>query len=244
MDPAGLPPMTTPSIGSTIAFLAVVFAVCGAFVYGVWSSGRGLDAAERRRAVLAAGGSLALVLGVSAAMAELGLVRALAGTYAFVAFPLFWNALALGTALSPLGRRMAAHLSLPMLVGFQAFRWPLELVLHGWYREGVLPVQMTFEGSNFDILTGVLAVGTAAGLRYGWLPPWSAWIFNLVGLALLGAVVRIAVLSSPVPLRTYLHEPTVLLAFHAPFVWIISICVAGALFGHVLTFRALLDREH
>jgi hypothetical protein len=49
--------------------------------------------------------------------------------------------------------------------------------------------------------------------------------------------------SSPVPLRTYTNEPPVLLALHAPFTWIVPVCVAGALFGHLITFRRLLGTE-
>jgi hypothetical protein len=63
--------------------------------------------------------------------------------------------------------------------------------------------------------------------------------FNVVGFALLVNVARIAAFSSPVPFRTYLQDPPVLLAFHFPYGWIVPICVGGALFGHLLAFRWL-----
>jgi hypothetical protein len=56
---------------------------------------------------------------------------------------------------------------------------------------------------------------------------------------LLVNVARVAAFSSPVPFRSYLEGPPVLLAFHVPFVWIVPICVGGALFGHLLVFRRL-----
>lgn len=239
MDPVKLPPMTMPGAGSIAAFVAIVLAVCALIILGVrYGSSDDTAGARRRRTIWAVLGAGA-VLSVSAILAETGVVTALAGRPAFLLFPALWGGLALALALSPLGRDMAHHLPLAALVGFQAFRLPLELVLHRWYEQGTLPVQMTYGGHNFDIVTGVLAVVVALGLWMGKLPRASAWAFNLIGLGLLVNVVRIAMQSSPVPIRTYLNEPPVLLAFHAPYVWIVSICVAGALSGHVVTFRAL-----
>jgi hypothetical protein len=53
------------------------------------------------------------------------------------------------------------------------------------------------------------------------------------------------VLSSPVPFRTYLDDPPLLLAYHAPYGWIVPICVGGALIGHILVLRRLRNlRPH
>jgi hypothetical protein len=141
-------------------------------------------------------------------------------------------------AFSPLGTRLL-HLPLATLVGFQVFRLPLELVLHSWAEQGALPPQMTYEGHNFDIVTGLLALPAAwiAARRPHARAPVLA--FNLIGLALLVNVARIAAFSSPVPFRSYLNDPPVLLGFNFPFGWIVPICVGGALFGHLLVFRAL-----
>jgi hypothetical protein len=234
--------MAMPSFGSTVAFVAIVLVVCFLFVLGVRYGSSGDALRTRRRRVALAVLGVGAVLMVSAVLAEIGAVRALAGKPAFMLFPGLWVGLALAVALSPLGRQMAQHLPIAALVGFQAFRLPLELVLHRWFEEGVIPVQMTYSGHNFDIVTGALAVVVALGSWMGKLPRAAVWAFNLIGLGLLVTVVGVAVLSSPVPIRTYLDEPTVLLAFHAPYVWIISICVAGALLGHVVTFQWLLRR--
>ena len=150
---------------------------------------------------------------------------------------------AVALAFSGVGQRVAQNLPLYALVGFQVFRLPLELVLHRWYMEGVLPVQMTYAGRNFDVLTGLLALVVAPLMYFGMLSRRAAWVFNLIGSALLVNVASIAVRSSPVPLRAYMNEPPVLLALHAPFTWIVPVCVAGALFGHLITFRRLLGTE-
>lgn len=68
------------------------------------------------------------------------------------------NLAGLGFALSPAGARLVAGLPIAALVGFHAFRLPLEFVLHRWYIEGALPVQMTYSACNLDILTGIGAV--------------------------------------------------------------------------------------
>lgn len=73
-------------------------------------------------------------------------------------------ALTLGTvvlAFSGFGARLVASVPLAALVGYQVFRVPLEWVLHRLYLEGVIPVQMTYAGRNFDVLTGILAVALA-----------------------------------------------------------------------------------
>jgi hypothetical protein len=46
---------------------------------------------------------------------------------------------------------------LAVLVGVQGFRLPLELLMHRAYAEGLMPVQMSYSGRNFDIVTGTTA---------------------------------------------------------------------------------------
>jgi hypothetical protein len=52
------------------------------------------------------------------------------------------NAVSLGVGFSPIGRWLSL-LPLPALVAFQGFRLPLELVLHSWVAQGVIPSTMT-----------------------------------------------------------------------------------------------------
>lgn len=146
------------------------------------------------------------------------------------------NLISLAAALSPFGRRFATTLPLAALVGFQSFRLPLELILHEWAQQGTIPVSMTWNGSNFDIVSGMVALAAApfAG-RHRVI----AWIANLVGLALLLNVMRVAVLSSPLPFAWGV-EPPLQLAAYLPYVLIAPVCVGGALFGHVVLTRALL----
>lgn len=107
---------------------------------------------------------------------------------------------------------------------------------------------MTYAGQNFDIVTGLVSLVVAALLRFASVPERMArslaWATNLLGLGLLLRVMNIAFRSTPGMARTReLDEAPLLLAFHAPYTWILPICVAGALLGHVLTFRRLLSRR-
>src|SRR6186713_3163907 len=47
--------------------------------------------------------------------------------------------LPIGVAVSPFGRRLAVALPFGALVGFQAFRLPLELVMHRAATDGLMP---------------------------------------------------------------------------------------------------------
>jgi len=145
-------------------------------------------------------------------------------------------------ALSPAGRRLASALPLAALVGFQVFRLPVELILWKLHREGHIPVQMTFEGSNFDVLTALSAPfvawaardGRARGLVLAW---------NVLGLALLLRITQIAVCSMPGPWRLYPEGPANTIVLESTFVWIPAVFVTTALVSHLLVFRALAARQ-
>lgn len=235
--------MVRPSHGSTLAFLLVIVIVALAFPAAVWLETRVAGVAAARRAALRACGATLVVLAASALLAESGALAILPSGVGVMLYVLICSAGAAAVAFSGVGGRMAQNLPLHALVGFQAFRLPLELILHRWYLEGVIPVQMTYEGRNLDVITGILALLAWPLLYLGKLGRRSVWLFNLAGVALLLNVMIIAVRSSPVPLRAYWNEPPVLLALHAPYTWIAPVCVGGALLGHLITFRRLVGSE-
>lgn len=236
-----IPPMVQPSTVSTAAFVGVVAAVAVMLVIGAQAAGPRLREAPAYTARWARGTALGVLawLGVTAALSASGVLEAPGPPPRVMFFLVGSNLAAVIFAFSRPGTRLAAGLPVAALVGFHAFRLPLELVLHRWYVEGVIPVQMTYAGRNFDIVTGILAVAIGVWLwRRGPSRPL-VWLFNLVGLALLVTVASIAVLSSPVPFRVFTNDPPVLLAFHAPYGWIVPMCVAPALAGHLVLFRWL-----
>jgi len=140
---------------------------------------------------------------------------------------------------SSIGRGWVERFSLAGLIGFQAFRLPLELLMHLAAREGVMPPQMTFTGRNFDILTGLLAVPLAWLVARGRVGSGVVWAWNVMGLGLLVNVVGVAVLSFPGPYRVFMNEPANLWIAYFPFVWLPTVLVPLALAGHLLVARKL-----
>jgi hypothetical protein len=145
--------------------------------------------------------------------------------------------------LSSVGRRVIAWIGLPPLVGFQAFRIPVEWLLHRLYQEGVIPAEMTYAGRNFDIVSGLTAAVLGLWLARGGRSPGLVIAWNVLGLALLANIVTIAVLSTPVPFRQFTSGPANLLPSLMPYVWLPSFLVQLALAGHVLVFRHISAGE-
>jgi hypothetical protein len=138
--------------------------------------------------------------------------------------------------VSPAGRRLAIGLPLWTLVGAQSFRLPLELLMHQAYESGLMPVQMSYSGLNFDIVTGASAVIVAillatrrAGVRV------ARW-WNVLGTVLLCNIVVVSILSTPV-FSVFKTQPANTWITAAPFVWLPTVLVAFAIFGHVVVYR-------
>ncbi len=237
-----IPDMVSPSLGSSLAFVSVIAFVSIAIVAGIWRgspTGELVDAKRRWGIGAAICMSVWLVCGAVIPLSGILETKILPPPPMFLLGASFL--LTVFIAFSSTGLRLA-RLPLAALIGFHAFRLPLEVILHNWYKGGTLPVQMTYEGHNFDIATGILAIVVGTWAMLGQIPPAAVWLFNLVGMGLLAIVVMIALTSSPFPFRQYMNEPQVRLVYHFPFSWIVSIAVAGALLGHLILFRKLLTR--
>jgi hypothetical protein len=72
-------------------------------------------------------------------------------------------------AFSRLGTLLISGLPIWFLVGSQVFRLPLELLMHRAYIEGIMPVQMSYSGRNYDIVSGITA--GVLGLWLIWRAP-------------------------------------------------------------------------
>src|SRR3954462_5959114 len=203
--------MTSPSTTTEVLFVGVVVAVAAAFVYAVMKTVR-----SRALPVAGAVGVVALVLILWLVIPAVLASRGVLDRYSPPPAPGFIliGVITLGTvilAFSRFGTRLVAAIPLAGLVGYQVFRVPLEWALHRLYSEGVIPVQMTYAGRNFDIVTGVLAAALALWIWAGHRSAWLVTAWNIIGLALLINIVTVAILSSPVPFRYFMNEPANLL---------------------------------
>ncbi len=189
--------------------------------------------------LLPAVATVSLLMAVQLGLAALGLLRQwhrvppplLLMMAATVAVTIFG-------AASGIGRSVAAKSSFASLVGYQVFRLPLELLMHHASAIGLMPVQMSFAGRNFDIVTGTLAIPVALLASAGLAPRALIRAWNLLGIALLMNIVIVAIASLPVfaafgpdRLNTWVAD--------VPYVWLPGVLVPAALFGHIVTFRKL-----
>jgi len=223
--------------------VGIVTFLAAAFSLTVWRQSSTLPFPQKLRARQLALAYPTFLIGVSGVTAAQGLLRDFSARPPRLLITILLITVAtIVIALSPLGRRIATQVPLWGLVAFQSFRVLVEILLWGIHRLGVLPVQMTFEGYNFDILTGLSAIGIAWAAKNGRVSDRVLWIWNVCGLALLLNIITIAALSMPTPFRVFLHGPANTIVAELPFVWIPCVMVQAALFGHIVLFRALRAR--
>lgn len=138
--------------------------------------------------------------------------------------------------LSATAREILLHIPSKDLLRLQVFRVFVELLLWGAFVLNLLPVQMTFEGRNLDILSGIGGLAAAmflANSRIG------QYLYNYFGLGLLLNILVIAILSMPTPFRVFMNEPANLLVAKAPFIFLPGMLVPLAYGLHFLSLRQL-----
>jgi hypothetical protein len=223
------------------AFIWIPVLLACAFTAATWSAWRqtGHSPAQSTRAALMAAGAAALWMAATWLLAARGVFQhwdRLPPPFAFLVAAVLLLTLVIG--LSPLGTHIAHTMPLWLLVAVQGFRLPLELAMHAMYERGIMPVQMSYSGRNFDIFTGASALVVAAlvFLRRGGLRLVFLW--NVIGLALVLNVVIVAILGTPV-FRMFGDEHLNVWVTFVPFVWLPAVMVLAALAGHLLIFRAV-----
>jgi hypothetical protein len=239
MSPAAIDVPGTPFL--RVAFTLLTLFVATLFIVGVYWSGRRtvlVAATLRQRTAIA---TLLTIIWIAATglAAARGVLHFTPPPTMLVLFLAIFAG-AIGLATSPLGKQLAIGLPLAALVGYQGFRVIVELLMHRAYVDGLMPVQMSYSGRNFDIVTGITGLALGAWLAAGTPPRWLVLAWNTLGLALLANIVTVALLSAPTPMRVFMNEPANVWITHAPWVWLPAVMVFAALAGHVLVYRRLL----
>jgi len=141
-------------------------------------------------------------------------------------------------------QELVARLPLRTLTLVHVVRVPVELVLYWLCLGGLVPQIMTFQGRNFDILSGILAVAVFflgfAGRRAN---KGILIAFNIVGLILLANVVSIAALSLPSPMQQLAFEQPNRAVLFFPYVWLPTIIVPIVLFSHLASLYKLATNK-
>jgi hypothetical protein len=107
---------------------------------------------------------------------------------------------------------------------------------------------MTFDGRNFDIISGILAPVVYFVAFRGTEPKkWLLIAYNVLGLALLANIVSIAVLALPSPMQQIAFDQPNRAVLYFPFIWLPSIVVPIVLFSHLAALWKLIfgqKRDH
>jgi hypothetical protein len=238
--------MYTVSNSIIFLFSSLVFVMAGLTLHAVHQAGR-VDKehfSTTKHWVIFTGIGLVLWLAVQFMLAKKGLLADFSTMPSPFMKVLFASTMVtvMLSAVSPLGKRLAKGLSLYTLFGFQVFRIAVEILLMLLHKAEVAPVQMTLEGRNFDIVTGLLALGALLFFNKKKVSKSTYLVLNLIGLGLVINVVIVGFLSLPTPFQVFMNDNTWIT--HAPFVWLPTFLVQVALTGHILSFRKLLmERE-
>ena len=225
----------------TAGFVVLPLLVAAGFVLACeWAAQRlGEPAGMRRRRTARAATAVLAWLAVTWLVAATGVLRRFDATPPpFAGLVLAILLVGIAVPCSLLGTLLVRGLPLWALVGFQVFRFPLELVMHRAYVEGVMPVQMSYSGFNYDIVTGITAGVLGAWLSRSRAPGWIVIVWNLLGFARLVNVVTIAIVSTPV-FRWFGDDRLNVFVTYPPFVWLPAILVPAALMGHILVWRRM-----
>lgn len=228
----------------TGGFVVLPLLVAAGFLLACEWAGRrlGEGAMVRRRRAVSVGAAVLAWLLLTALIAASGVLRwfdAMPPPFAGPALAVV--AIGIAVRCSSLGTRLVRGLPLWALVGSQVFRFPLELLMNRAYVEGVMPVQMSYSGQNYDILSGISAGVLALWLARGRVARWVVGAWNMLGFALLVNIVTVAIVSTPV-FRWFGDERLNVWVTYPPFVWLPGILVTAALMGHILVWRKLFER--
>lgn len=132
-------------------------------------------------------------------------------------------------------------LPLKVLTLLSVIRIPVELVLLWLFQGGLIPQSMTFEGRNFDILSGLTApIVYFLAFRGGKTNRPLLIVWNLFALGLLGNIVITAILAfnPELPISQQNRGVTFF-----PYVWLPTVIVPIVFFSHLASLWKLFKNS-
>ena len=221
-----------------VVFILTTLFTVGIFLYAVWRAGlRSLSA----KFLLA---FVPFWLVIQAVLACNGFFQNFTvlppRTFAFGPLPFF----VLTIAYLIFCRKFLADMPLTVLTWIHVIRVPVELSLLWLFQNSLVPVEMTFEGRNFDILAGITApIVYFLAFRNGRTNRKLLIVWNLAALASLVNIVTIAVLAFPSPFQMVgLNRPNIGVTYF-PFAWLPAVLVPIVFFCHAASLWKLVSSE-
>lgn len=137
-----------------------------------------------------------------------------------------------------------SRLPLKTLTILHVIRIPVEIVLLWLFQAGQIPQLMTFEGRNFDILSGLTApIIFWLAFRGGKINRPLLIVWNFFALGLLINIVVTAILSFPFPFQQLAFDQPNRAVLYFPFVWLPTIIVPVVLFSHLASLWNLFRND-
>lgn len=139
------------------------------------------------------------------------------------------------------GRQLLDAMPAGTLTLLHVVRVPVEIVLLLLFMQKTIPGIMTFEGRNFDIVSGITApVVYYFGFVTKKIKPVLIIGWNILCLLLLVNIVVTAVLSVPFPFQQFGFEQPNVAVLHVPFIWLPSFIVPAVLLSHAAVIRKMI----
>lgn len=149
-----------------------------------------------------------------------------------------------GLFIHPKGRTYLSSLNLKTLLLLHALRIPVEWCLFDLFHQGYVPQIMTFEGRNFDIVSGILAlVLWLWQFRNGGISRSIQIAFNVLGLALLLNIMVLGILSTPTEFQQFGFEQPNEAVLVYPFVLLPALVVPLVLLSHLTALWRLFRAD-
>ncbi|MCI0751380.1 MAG: hypothetical protein L0Y35_06045 [Flammeovirgaceae bacterium] len=129
------------------------------------------------------------------------------------------------------------HIPKQNIIRLQSFRFFVELLLWALFVSHLMPIQMSFEGRNFDVLSGITAPVVAYLAYRNAISRPILILWNILCLGLLINIVTIAILSMPTSFQYFINEPSNTIVTQFPISWLPGFLVPLAYGLHFLSLR-------
>jgi hypothetical protein len=131
-------------------------------------------------------------------------------------------------------REICLNFNVKYLILIHTVRILVEVVLHALYEVKLIPQQMTYEGSNFDVLFALSAIVVYYLYTNHKISRKALMIWNIVGLIFLINIVVTSVISAAGPQQLIAFEQPNKAVMYFPFSLLPSVIVPIVLFSHIL----------
>lgn len=142
------------------------------------------------------------------------------------------------------GREFIDRMPITTLTYIHIVRVPVEIVLWWLFSYGLISETMTFEGLNYDILSGISA--PFAGLFLVGLESKSriaAIIWNVLAVGLLINIVSRAILATPYFFDPMIFDQPNIAVFYFPFILLPTVIVPIVFFCHIASLYQLFNMK-